>query len=115
LNIKGLLKNHHLAKSISDAGWGTFISILENKAANAGRRVWKVAAAFTSQDCSQCGNRVKKSLSQREHRCIGCGFVVHRDHNAARNIAAKGWAQSVAASGVPWVRNPFVRVNVVAL
>jgi IS605 OrfB family transposase len=68
LNIKGLLKNHHLAKSISDASWRTFLTVLENKAANAGRRVWKVAAAFTSQDCSQCGDRVKKSLSQREHR-----------------------------------------------
>jgi putative transposase len=113
LNIKGLLKNHHLAKSISDAAWGTFISVLENKAANAGRRVWKVQAAFTSQDCSQCGDRVKKSLSQREHRCIGCGYVAHRDHNAALNIAAKGWAQSVADSGVLSVRDPFVRVNVV--
>jgi putative transposase len=89
LNIKGLVKNHHLAKSISDAGWGTFMSILENKAENAGRRVWKVPAAFTSQDCSQCGERVKKSLSQREHRCIGCGYVAHRDHNAALNIKAR--------------------------
>jgi putative transposase len=113
LNIKGLVKNHHLAKAISDASWGTFLSVLENKAANAGRRVWKVAAAFTSQDCSQCGNRVKKSLAVREHRCIGCGYVAHRDHNAALNIAAKGWAQSVAASGVPSVRAPLVRVNAV--
>ena len=46
LNIKGLVKNHHLAKSISDAGWETFLSILENKAENAGRRVWKVPAAI---------------------------------------------------------------------
>jgi putative transposase len=114
LNIKGLVKNHHLAKSISDASWGTFISILENKAANAGRRVWKVPAAFTSQDCSQCGDRVKKSLAIREHRCIACGFVVHRDVNAAINISAKGRAQSVADSGVPVVRAPLVRVNAVA-
>jgi putative transposase len=89
LNIKGLVKNHHLAKSISDASWGTFISILANKAENAGRRVWKVPAAFTSQDCSQCGERVKKSLAIREHRCIGCGYVAHRDHNAALNIKAR--------------------------
>jgi putative transposase len=89
LNIKGLVKNHHLAKSISDAAWGTFISILENKAASAGRRVWKVPPQFTSQDCSQCGNRVKKSLSIREHRCIACGFVAHRDHNAALNIKGR--------------------------
>jgi putative transposase len=114
LNIKGLVKNHHLAKSISDASWGTFLSVLENKAANAGRRVWKVAAAFTSQDCSQCGDRVKKSLAVREHRCIGCGYVAHRDQNAALNISAKGRAQSVADSGVLLVRAPLVRVNVVA-
>ncbi len=100
LNIKGLVKNHHLAKSISDALLGTFRSVLENKAANAGRRVWKVAPHFTSQDCSQCGERVKKSLAVREHRCIGCGLVIHRDHNAALNILGRA--------------DQFVRVNVVA-
>ncbi len=73
LNIKGMLKNHHLAKSISDAAWNTFLQILIAKAENAGRRVWKVAAAFSSQDCSRCGERIKKSLAVREHRCIGCG------------------------------------------
>ncbi|MBK7601298.1 MAG: transposase [Acidobacteria bacterium] len=40
-------------------------------------------APYTSQDCSQCGSRVRKSLALREHRCINCGFVAHRDHNAA--------------------------------
>ncbi|HET8677271.1 MAG TPA: transposase, partial [Blastocatellia bacterium] len=89
LNIKGMVKNHHLAKSISDAAWNTFLQILQSKAESAGRRVWKVAAAFTSQDCSQCGARVKKSLAVREHRCIECGFVAHRDHNAALNILAR--------------------------
>ncbi|HKQ07641.1 MAG TPA: transposase [Blastocatellia bacterium] len=89
LNIKGMVKNHHLAKSISDAAWNTFLQILIAKAENAGRRVWKVAAAFTSQDCSRCGERVKKSLAIREHRCIGCGLVLHRDHNAAINILAR--------------------------
>lgn len=86
LNIKGMVKNHHLAKSISDAAWGTFLLIHTGKAANAGRVVKKVPAAFTSQDCSQCGARIKKSLAVREHRCIACGFVAHRDHNAAINI-----------------------------
>jgi len=99
LHIKGLVRNHHLAKSISDAAWGSFIQTLSNKAASAGRRVVKVSAAYTSQDCSQCGNRVRKSLSQREHRCIGCGFVAHRDHNAAINIQARAV--------------PLVRVNAV--
>jgi putative transposase len=89
LNIKGMVKNHHLAKSISDAAWNTFLSILQSKAESAGRRVWKVAAAFTSQDCSQCGARVRKSLAVREHRCIECGLVAHRDHNAALNILAR--------------------------
>jgi putative transposase len=101
LNIKGMVKNHHLAKSISDAAWNTFITILTLKAESAGRRVWKVPAAFTSQDCSRCGNRVKKSLAVREHRCIACGFVAHRDHNAAINILARA--------------EPSVRVNVVTL
>ena len=89
LNIQGMVKNHHLAKSISDASWSTFISILGCKAENAGRRVWKVAAHHTSQDCSGCGERVKKSLSMREHQCPRCGLVLHRDHNAAINIQAR--------------------------
>lgn len=58
LNIAGMVKNHHLAKAISDAAWGTFITLHEGKAACAGRRVVKVPAAFTSQDCSACGARV---------------------------------------------------------
>jgi putative transposase len=89
LNIAGLVKNHHLAKSISDAAWGTFILILTSKAENAGRRVWKVPPHFTSQDCSACGNRVRKSLAVREHRCVECGLVLHRDHTAAMNIKAR--------------------------
>jgi putative transposase len=89
LNIKGLVKNHCLAQAISDAAWGSFIQILSYKAANAGKRVVKVRAAFTSQDCARCGERMKKSLAIREHRCIGCGFVAHRDHNAAINILGR--------------------------
>ena len=89
LNIRGMVKNHHLAKSISDASWGTFIQTLESKAENAGRRVWKVPAKNTSQDCSGCGVRVEKSLSQREHICPSCGLSLHRDHNAAINISGR--------------------------
>jgi putative transposase len=92
LNIAGLLRNHHLAKSISDAAWGTFIQLHTGKAESAGRGVVKVPAAFTSQDCSACGLRVRKSLAVREHRCVGCGLVLHRDHNAALNIRARGEA-----------------------
>jgi transposase len=64
--------------------------ILTSKAANAGREVVRVNPAYTSQDCSECGSRVRKSLSTREHRCINCGFVAHRDHNAAINIQKRG-------------------------
>ena len=102
LNVKGMMKNHHLAKSISDAGWSQFISILTSKAENAGREVIKVSPAYTSQDCSQCGDRVRKSLATREHRCIKCGFVAHRDHNAAINIQERG----ARASGMVPVGEP---------
>lgn len=98
LNIKGMVKNHHLAKAITDAAWRTFVNILTAKAENAGRKVWKVAPAYTSQDCSQCRARVKKSLAVREHRCIVCGYVAQRDHNAARNILAR--TARVARAGV---------------
>ncbi|MBK7599013.1 MAG: transposase [Acidobacteria bacterium] len=90
LNVCGMVRNHHLAKSISDAGWNQFARILTSKAANAGREVILVNPAYTSQDCSQCGSRVRKSLAVREHRCINCGFVAHRDHNAAINIQKRG-------------------------
>ncbi|MBX7218539.1 MAG: transposase [Blastocatellia bacterium] len=90
LNIKGMVKNHHLAKAIHDAAWHSFILILSEKAAWAGRKLVKVNARFSSSDCSQCGHRVRKSLSEREHRCIACGFVAQRDTNAALEIKARG-------------------------
>ena len=89
LNVAGMVKNHHLAKSISDAAWSTFISIHTAKAEWAGRSVVKVPAQFTSQDCSGCGSRVLKSLAVREHKCAACGLILHRDHNAALNIKGR--------------------------
>ncbi len=89
LNIKGMVKNHHLAKSISDAGWGLFVSVLTQKAESAARRVIAVNPAYTSQDCSNCGMGVKKALCVRLHSCPHCGFEAHRDHNAALNILNK--------------------------
>jgi putative transposase len=82
-----MLKNHHLAKSISDAGWGEFISMLTYKAESAGRIVEKVSPCGTTQECSRCGNVVKKDLSVRTHICTRCGLVL--DHNAAINILQK--------------------------
>ncbi len=90
LNIKGMVKNHHLAKSISDAGWGLFVSVLTHKAESAGREVVAVNPAYTSQNCFNCGMRVPKKLSVRLHSCPHCGFEAHRDHNAALNILKSG-------------------------
>lgn len=101
LNIVGMVKNHSLAKSISDVGWGTFILIHQGKAVNAGRDVVKVPARYTSQDCSRCGNRVRKSLAVREHRCVECGLVLHRDHNAAINILARSEPLVMGSNSVP--------------
>jgi putative transposase len=92
LRVANMVRNRHLAKSISDAGWAAFRSILEAKAACAGRRVIAVPPAYTSQDCSGCGSRVPKSLSVRTHVCANCGLVLDRDENAARNIQWAGQA-----------------------
>jgi putative transposase len=96
LNIKGLAKSR-LAKSILDAGWSSFLSILTNKAENAGLLVIPVKASGTSQDCSNCGVKVPKKLHERWHDCPHCGCSLDRDHNAAINIknSAK-WAVSVS-------------------
>jgi len=90
LQVANMLKNHHLAKSIADAGWSAFLSILAAKAAYAGRRVVAVPPAYTSQTCSGCGAVVKKGLSVRWHACPDCGVSLHRDHNAAKNIERLG-------------------------
>jgi putative transposase len=90
LQVAHLVRNRHLAKSISDAGWSGFLTILSNKAASAGREVLAVDPAFTSQTCSGCGVLVQKGLSVRWHTCPDCGTSLHRDHNAARNIQWRG-------------------------
>jgi len=89
LNIRNMVKNKYLSKSISDASWGTFVELLLCKAAEAGREVIQVDPKGTSQNCSSCGEPVKKSLAVRIHRCPHCGLEMDRDENAARNIAAK--------------------------
>lgn len=98
LNIKGMVRNHHLAKSISDAGWGQFLSYLEYKAADAGVRIEKVPPHYTSINCSVCGNPVPKTLAQRIHRCPFCNVVLDRDLNAARNILLKSTAGTAGSN-----------------
>ncbi|HEU4785131.1 MAG TPA: RNA-guided endonuclease TnpB family protein [Ktedonobacterales bacterium] len=90
LNITGMVKNHHLAKSIHDASWSAFLDILTEKAERAGHVVVRVPARFTTQRCSRCGEYVQKSLSVRTHLCPSCGLVEDRDVNAAKNILHAG-------------------------
>lgn len=89
LQVKNLIRNRHLSKSISDAAWSQFSDWLLYFGQVFGKPVVKVPPAYTSQDCSSCGNRVKKSLSERTHVC-SCGCVLDRDENAARNILRRG-------------------------
>ena len=88
----GASRKAGLNKSIYDAGWARFRTILEGKAAYAGRRVIAVPPAYTSKDCSGCGKRVEKSLYVRTHICLSCGLVLDRVENAARNIQWAGQA-----------------------
>lgn len=90
LSVKQMVHNHCLAKSIQDAAWSQFTAHLAYKAAYAGRQYVAVNPAYTSQDCSQCGHRQKKTLAERVHQCGYCGLTLDRDHNAALNIKRLG-------------------------
>ncbi|MBW4487045.1 MAG: transposase [Trichocoleus desertorum ATA4-8-CV12] len=90
LQIRNLVKNRHLAKSISDAAWGEFRRWVEYFGKVFGVATVAVAPQYTSQICSNCGETVKKTLSARTHVCGPCGHVQDRDHNAAINILKKG-------------------------
>jgi putative transposase len=90
LNISGMLKNHHLAKSIADAAWSQLVNYTHYKAENADRKCIQVNPRNTSQMCSGCGAIVEKSLSVRIHDCPSCGLVLDRDHNSAINILRLG-------------------------
>ncbi|NEQ81367.1 MAG: transposase [Moorea sp. SIO2I5] len=96
LRVKNLGKNHCLAKSINDAGWYQFREWLEYFGQKFGRITVAVNPAYTSQNCSNCGEVVKKSLSTRTHTCkCGCQLdspkatLRERDHNAAKNILTR--------------------------
>ncbi|NEQ13864.1 MAG: transposase, partial [Moorea sp. SIO3E2] len=102
LNVKGLNKTR-LAKSVLDAGWSSFLTILSSKALNAGLLTIPVSARNTSQNCSSCGKKVPKKLHIRWHDCPHCGCSLdspkatlrERDHNAAINIKNRAEGQSV--------------------
>ena len=104
LAVAGLARTR-LAKSVHDAGWATFVRLLEEKAAQYGRRVVKVGRwEPTSQTCCACGRRDgPKPLRVRVWTCGACGVVHDRDVNAARNIlkvlVAAGPAETQNACG----------------
>jgi putative transposase len=89
LQIRNMVRNRKLAKSIHDAGWGIFLQWVNRYAFLHDIAVIAVPPHFTSQKCSDCGTIVQKSLSIRTHICTGCGVVLDRDHNAALNILHK--------------------------
>ncbi len=99
LQIRNMVQNHYLAKSISDAGWYQLMQFTKFKAECAGKVVEFVNPSNTSQNCSNCGNTVHKSLAVRIHQCPFCGLVLDRDHNAAINIL-KRRSSTVGTTGI---------------
>ena len=90
LNIKNMIRNHSLAKHINDASWNAFAQMLSYKAVTCGGQLVKVDPRNTSRTCSRCGATQDVTLNQREFICLNCGFVAHRDLNAANNILKVG-------------------------
>ncbi len=105
LKIRTMVKNKHLSKSIHDAGWGIFLNWVKIYGTMHDIPIIAVAPQFTSQDCSGCHTRVKKSLSVRTHICPSCGLILDRDENAARNILEK--AVSTVGHTETGTRNPL--------
>jgi putative transposase len=89
LKVRNMVKNRHLAKSISDAAWTQFRQWVEYFGKVFGVVTVAVPPHYTSQNCSSCGKTVKKALSVRTHVCQYCGHTQDRDWNAARNILEK--------------------------
>ncbi len=88
-----------LSKQVHDASWSSLFDKLKYKAVDADKSVVEVGPHFTSQDCSSCGNRVKKDLSERVHNC-SCGLSISRDWNASINILKAGQAFSKLTKAV---------------
>jgi putative transposase len=100
LKITNMVKNHHLAKSIIDAGWGQLMRFTEYKAEEAGTMVEYVSAYKTTQLCSRCGKMVPKTLAIRTHICPYCSLALGRDHNSAITILYRSthYAESLSSS-----------------
>lgn len=113
LNVKGMEKNHRLAKSITDASWGIFVSMLTYKAEWNGKKVVKIDRYFpSSQTCNVCGyvNKHTKDLSVREWECPVCHTHHDRDVNAAINILRFG-LNHTSAGAVDYTGGEEVRAD----
>ena len=89
LKVRNMVRNHHLAKSISDAGWSMLKDWIQYFAKIFGKGCVLVPPAYSTQECHACGAREPKALSQRWHRCP-CGCELDRDHNAALVLLQRG-------------------------
>ncbi|TMH84825.1 MAG: IS200/IS605 family element transposase accessory protein TnpB [Betaproteobacteria bacterium] len=90
LKVSNMIRHTTLARSIADASWSRFVSMLEYKAEKAGAHLVRVDPRNTSQKCSGCGELVLKSLAVRTHSCPSCALAIDRDHNASLNILRAG-------------------------
>ena len=114
LNVKGIVKNHRLAKSVTDVSWGKFISMLTYKAEWNGKKIVKVDRYFpSSQTCHICGyvNKQIKDLSVREWECPVCHAHHDRDVNAAINILRIGLNNNISAGTVDYTGGEGVRAD----
>jgi IS605 OrfB family transposase len=91
LQIRNVVRNHKLAKSISDAAWGRFLNWMQYSASLHGIEAVSVPPHKSSQECSGCGTLVIKTLSTRTHICPACELVLDRDINAALVILARAY------------------------
>lgn len=90
LRVSDMIRHPTLARSIADASWSRFVSMLDYKAEKAGSYLIRVDPRNTSQKCSGCGELVPKSLAVRTHACPSCGLAIDRDYNASLNILRAG-------------------------
>ncbi len=93
LTVRNMVRNHCLAKSINDAAWYKFREWLEYFGTIYGVKVIAIDPKYTSQNCSNCGKKVTKTLSTRTHNCLHCGYIADRDENAAINILSAALEQ----------------------
>jgi putative transposase len=90
LKVANMIRHPTFARSIADASWSRFVSMLAYKVEKTGGHLTRVDPRNTSQECSRCHKLVPKSLAVRTHQCPSCGLAIHRDYNASLNIRRAG-------------------------